>query len=339
MVEVAARRGFTSEEMADRLVPTLGLGADGSMVLDYGPRAFRVGFDEQLAPYVLDAAGVRRRDLPKPGKQDDAELAQASLARWKIMKKDARAIAKLEIARLELALSNDRRWRPGDFHTLLVQHPLLMNLVQRWVWGAFTPGGDQVLAFRVAEDGTYADVDDALVERAAVAGCEIGLLHPLRLDAASHQRWSQCMLDYGILQPFLQLGRRAYGLEAGEGHAHVLERFTGKQAHSSELRALLKHGWYFSTPADGGMIDSIVKPIAADLLAELHLNGDLNVLYWDGVSPTQTIDRVELRRPQGDERLRLRDLSPVIASEVIADVTRTLAEQEASEESGVSDVS
>ena len=55
--EVAAGLGLTAEQLADRLVPDFGLDADGSMVLDYGPRRFVVGFDEQLKPYVADEAG------------------------------------------------------------------------------------------------------------------------------------------------------------------------------------------------------------------------------------------------------------------------------------------
>ena len=46
--EVAEQRDLTPEELADRLVPDLGLDADGSLTLDFGPRAFRVGFDGSL---------------------------------------------------------------------------------------------------------------------------------------------------------------------------------------------------------------------------------------------------------------------------------------------------
>ncbi|WP_156753957.1 WGR domain-containing protein, partial [Actinokineospora pegani] len=45
MRAVAERIGLSSEQLADRLVPDLGLDTDGSMVLDYGPRKFTVGFD------------------------------------------------------------------------------------------------------------------------------------------------------------------------------------------------------------------------------------------------------------------------------------------------------
>src|SRR5690606_6249017 len=67
IAEVAASLALPAEQLADRLVPDLGLEADGRTGLDYGRRRFVVGFDEQLRPYVADEDGTRRKDLPKPG--------------------------------------------------------------------------------------------------------------------------------------------------------------------------------------------------------------------------------------------------------------------------------
>jgi hypothetical protein len=78
IAEVAAGLGLTGEQLSDRLVPDFGLDTDGGMVLDYGPRRFTVGFDEQLKPYVTGEDGKRRKALPKPGAKDDATLAPAA---------------------------------------------------------------------------------------------------------------------------------------------------------------------------------------------------------------------------------------------------------------------
>ncbi|WP_260610821.1 hypothetical protein [Streptomyces sp. WAC06614] len=64
IAEVAAGLGLTAEQLADRLVPDLGLDAHGTTTVDYGGRRFTVGFDEQLTPYVADATGRRLRDCP-----------------------------------------------------------------------------------------------------------------------------------------------------------------------------------------------------------------------------------------------------------------------------------
>ena len=76
IADLAEARGLTMEELADRLVPDLGLDEDGTMWFDFGPRRFQVGFDELLAPFVKDESGSRLRALPKPNSKDDPELSK-----------------------------------------------------------------------------------------------------------------------------------------------------------------------------------------------------------------------------------------------------------------------
>ncbi|MEU8797752.1 hypothetical protein [Spirillospora sp. NPDC048819] len=67
MREIAERRGLSGQRLAARLVPDFGLDAEGGMNLDYGPRGFRVGFDERLRPHVVDADDERHASPPEPG--------------------------------------------------------------------------------------------------------------------------------------------------------------------------------------------------------------------------------------------------------------------------------
>ena len=79
--EVAAARSLSPDELEDRTAPDLGLDDQGTLLLDFGPRAFRVGFDEHLVPFVRTAEGERLAALPRPTKADDA--AKAVFARKK----------------------------------------------------------------------------------------------------------------------------------------------------------------------------------------------------------------------------------------------------------------
>ena len=110
----------------------------------------------------MDAAGTRLKDLPKPNSKDDAALAAEATDTWKAMKKDARAVASIQLTRLELAMGNARRWSGEEFRAFFVEHPLLFHVVKRLVWAVYD--GDQpTTTFRVAEDRSYADRhDDAL---------------------------------------------------------------------------------------------------------------------------------------------------------------------------------
>ncbi len=87
MAEVAAALELRPEQLADRLLPDFGLDDTGSLTLDYGPRRFVVGFDEQLKPFVADAEGKRLKALPKPGAKDDAERAPEAYRRFSGLKR------------------------------------------------------------------------------------------------------------------------------------------------------------------------------------------------------------------------------------------------------------
>jgi hypothetical protein len=113
---MAEARALTADELADRLVPDLELDTRGTLQLDFGPRQFRVHFDAALKPCVQDAQGMRLKDLPRPGPQDDATLTHAAALRFRQLKKDARAIAGVQIPRMEMAMVRRRRWSAGDFH-------------------------------------------------------------------------------------------------------------------------------------------------------------------------------------------------------------------------------
>ncbi|MCQ0014009.1 DUF4132 domain-containing protein [Actinomadura madurae] len=194
---VAKRERLTPDQLADRLVPRFGLDSAGTLTLDYGPRRFVVGFDEQLRPTVADENGRPRTSLPKPGAKDDPDLAPAAHKRFAELKKDVRAVASGEVARLESSMVMGRAWTRAEFAEFLVGHPLMWHLARRLVWLS----GDR--AFRIAEDRTFADLDDDAVELPEAATVQIA--HPLRLGD-SLGAWSELFADYEILQPFPQLG-------------------------------------------------------------------------------------------------------------------------------------
>ncbi|WP_433218444.1 DUF4132 domain-containing protein [Dactylosporangium sp. CS-047395] len=139
IAEVADALGLSPEQLADRLVPDFGLEPDGTLVLDYGPRRFVVGFDEQLKPYVADEDGKRRKDLPKPGAKDDPQLAPAASTRFAGLKKDVRTVAADQIRRFERAMVWRRRWTPDEFQRFIVDHPLVWHVARRLVWAAYAP--------------------------------------------------------------------------------------------------------------------------------------------------------------------------------------------------------
>ncbi|MFD0851548.1 DUF4132 domain-containing protein, partial [Actinomadura adrarensis] len=173
---------------------------------------FTVTFDEQLVPLVVESSGKIRKSLPKPGAKDDPALAPAAHALFTGLKKDLRTIADQELKRLELAMINRRSRTPHDFRALFVAHPLMRHIAHRLVWIT-----DTGTAFRVAEDDTYADVNDDPFTPATDA--RISIAHPILLDD-DLATWAELFADYEILQPFPQLGRPVHTLADDERAAH-----------------------------------------------------------------------------------------------------------------------
>jgi hypothetical protein len=316
---VAADLSLSADQLADRLVPDLGLDASGSLTLDYGRRRFVVGFDERLKPYVADEDGTRRKDLPKPGVGDDQVLAPAAHARFAALKKDARTIATDQVNRLEQAMVNSRRWTEAEFTELFVSHPLLWHIVRRLVW--ITDDGD---SFRVAEDRTYASVSDDVFTLPPSA--LVGIAHPLHLEVPS---WSSVFADYEILQPFPQLGRPAYELTSSERAAATLTRFENLKVPTGRLLGLARRGWQRGVPQDAGVEQWIMRPLPGGRAVVINLNPGLAVGAQD-VFPEQTLEHIWISDSgDGDwfPRVgsRFGELDPVLASEVLADLTELTA--------------
>ncbi|MGA5821153.1 WGR and DUF4132 domain-containing protein [Kitasatospora sp. NPDC094028] len=322
IAEVAAGLGLSGEQLSDRLVPDFGLDADGTTVVDYGARTFTVGFDEQLKPYVLDGDGARRKDLPAPGARDDAELAPAERKRFAALKKDVRTVAGDQIRRLEDAMVTQRSWTAEEFEQLFVGHPLLWHLVRRLVWLAEADGA--TTAFRVAEDRTLADVADEVY--VLPAGATVRLAHPLLLGEHL-AAWSELFADYEILQPFRQLGRPVYALTDEERAGHRLTRFeNGPALPTGRLVGMERHGWRRGEPQDAGVERWLSRRVGPERYVVLAPEHGIAVGVHD-VYPEQRVETVWIDTHPGDYWTRNRtfptfaELDPVMASEVIADLT------------------
>jgi predicted DNA-binding WGR domain protein len=327
--KIAEARDLTTEELEDRLAPDLGLDDNGSVLLDFGPRQFRVGFDEALKPYVRDSEGTRLADLPKPKKSDDETLAPAAAERFKLLKKDARTIASQQVTRLEWAMCSRRRWLPEHFRQFLAEHPLVRHLVQRLVWGVYAveegeaSGGKLLDCFRVAEDGSYTTGEDDSITLPEGGHIRIGLPHALELPPETATQFGQLFADYELLQPFVQLGRDTYALGAEEQSATKLERWKGIVVPTGRVLGLVNKGWRRGQAQDGGGIWYFQKPVTRSKVIELTLNPGIIVGMVDEY-PEQTLEQVSVGAPSSWGEIGTAEsmnvLDPIATSELIRDL-------------------
>ncbi|MBB0388868.1 WGR and DUF4132 domain-containing protein [Escherichia coli] len=237
---VAENRGLTMAELEDRLAPDLGLDSSGSLILDFGPRKFTVGFDETLKPVVCDANGKVLKDLPKTNQSDDKTLATDTVNLFKQLKKDVRAIASQQITRLEQAMCQRRRWTAEQFRLFLVEHPLVRHLTRRLLWGVYNDENALITCFRVAEDSTYSDAQDELF---TLPAGNIGIPHVLEIPPESAAAFRQIYVDYELLPPFQQLERGSYHLADNERNVHELSRWNGRLCQAGRIVGLERRGW------------------------------------------------------------------------------------------------
>ncbi|WP_433061068.1 DUF4132 domain-containing protein [Dactylosporangium sp. CS-033363] len=209
--QAAARRGLSPTQLADRLASTHGL--DAGLTIDYGGRVFAVDTDEHLTPFATDSDGRRMARPPKPGAKDTNPDAYKQFQQ---LTKELRATAVAHTVRFEQDMLT-RRLRPArDLHEVLLPHPILGPLARRLLWG------ERDRAFRVAEDGSFADVRD--VSTTVHPDAQIAVVHPADLGA-DLAGWSQLLLDYEVLQPFPQVHRPVAVLTEGERAATSLAGF------------------------------------------------------------------------------------------------------------------
>jgi hypothetical protein len=313
LAEVAEARGLGPTELEDRLVPTLDLDAEGKRTIAIGSRTLTVRFDEHLAPYLIDEAGKRSDKITK-GKGDDVEALARAKAEWKELQADVAQVGAALIARLERAMCEGRRWDVETFHALFVAHPLARHLGRRLVWGVCDEGADEgadvpTSTFRIAEDGTLADLEDAVTTLADDA--RVGIVHPLFLTDELRVAWAQRLGDYEILQPFDQIGRRVDrvvpGTEDDAPFRKAAEREVGLGALIGALEA---RGWRTAMPDGDGLIDSLSRRFG---------DREVTIGFAPGFRPREPRpDRVSVQVYAGK---RLRDVPPL----VFAEVTRDLA--------------
>ena len=269
----AARElGITTEELADRIVPTLGFSADGKRTFDYGPRSFTVRLTPTLELEITNDSGKTVKNLPAPGKTDDEVKATAAYNDFKTMKKQIRTTVTSQKARLEAALSALRCWTGDSWQALFVHNPIMHQFAISLIWGIYEDGQLQT-TFRYMEDGSFNTVDEE--EYQLPDGASIGLAHPVELDQETLEAWKQQLEDYEITQSIQQLDRPVFRLEPGMESCRSLELFGGKMLNGLSLSGKLQGlGWYRGSVQDaGGFYTFYREDPALSLGVELNFSG------------------------------------------------------------------
>nr|WP_303616419.1 DUF4132 domain-containing protein [Leptospira santarosai] len=275
MESIAKKKGLKKSELEDRVIPDCGLDEEGKREFDFGPRKFQFVLGPDLKPMVKDEDGKIKDDLPKPNSKDDADLANASVEEWKLMKKQIREIGKIQAQRMEQAMVTGRRWKTEEWEMLIAKHPLMTHIAKTILWWVCFPDREKsVEVFRLTEERDYADVHDNSLNLRG--GSYVGIVHPLLLLSEEKKSWGQLFTDYEIVSPFSQLGRPVYVLSEEDKSKREIPGFTKQKVKAEQLVfGLEKMGWSRGAAGDGGGIDEHSKQFEIDdVTAVIRYDGD-----------------------------------------------------------------
>lgn len=329
--EAAKKLGLSPEELADRIVPDLGFGEDMRRTFDYGPRSFTVSLSPALELEVQDGNGKRLKTMPAPGKNDDAEKAEAASAAFKALKKQLKATASAQKLRLELALSVNRQWSVAAWEKLFVKNPVMHQFAISLIWGVYENGALQE-TFRYMEDGSFNTRDEE--EYTLPEQGSIGLVHPIELSQEELEGWRQQLEDYEVTQSIEQLDRPVFRVTEEEKEQTALERFGGRMLLDLSLSGkLLGLGWYRGSVQDaGGFYDFYRED--GELGVELSFSGSFvggqgdTVTVYDAVFyPAGTVKRGSYvyDEPKKEDLLPLGRVEPRYFSEIVYQLQKATA--------------
>jgi hypothetical protein len=334
----AERLGITTDELGDRVVPWLGFEPGKPRVIDCGGRRIeaRIGPDFKLKYHDLDK-NKPAASLPKTAPKDvQAQLKEAGAL--------LREAAKAQVARLENLTVRQQRWPAARWRELFLTHPVLLPFAVRLVWGAYDAQGQRVGTFRALEDRTLTTANDEPFE--FPEGCTVGAVHPLELSEDERGMWQAHLADYEIEPPFPQLERPVVRLADSQREVKIITDYRGTSLNALTFRGRAERlGWFRGDVGDGAGIFCFWKSFPAagvDALIGLEgmyigvgMNDEIRLEDVCFVQPREAsrYGYYGIPRGEGDERLlALKDVPPIVYSEVMGDLQK-IAGQKAAVES------
>lgn len=323
IAELAEHHGWSMDDLADRSVPDGGLDGDGRRVFAFGTRSFTASLTDELAIVLTDDDGKTIKTLPRGRADEDGELIKELKAEFKELKSDVADAAEFQPARLRRAMAGSRTWAIEDFRRFILDHPVMVRMASRVMWVHLPNAGGPEAAsvFRPLSDGTLLTLDD---DEHELDGGVVLLAHDQGVGQLDTAQVMEHLGDYEVIPLFAQVGRPRVTFTEGQTR---LERFHGSEISTNTLaNSARKLGWQVADTEGLGSSVGVVMPFP-DLGQEavLRVKNGLYLGGYDYQDYDCTIDDlVIVPMGQRSKLLPLQSISPVLLSEVVADVMSML---------------
>jgi N-acetylneuraminic acid mutarotase len=224
-----------------------------------------------------------------------------------------------------------RRWSAGDWKDFFLSNVCAFAFARGLVWAVYEKN---VLkkTFIAGEDGKL--LDAALKAAAVGAKAEIRLPHPLELTAAVRDGWRACLERAGLTQPFPQIDRPVFAVDAKRKARTMSNEFANKKLGAGTFTSRAgRLGWRRGSVVDSGEVSAYRKEfrddgldvfLSLDGLCVGDHEGEVRLKEWFCVKRGSVVTggyTYDEPADEKDERLvALGAVPPVIYSEIVLDL-------------------
>lgn len=295
----ATRRDLSVEQLEERVVPDA-----GELNTPIGAWTPTITFEDG-APVLgwVRADGKRVRRVPAELQREHADAVAARKAKFA----EFEEVLEAQANRLERLFWTQRSISLADFHAHSLGHPVVMLLARALVW---TVGDRPALWF----DGAFVDVDGKVFE--PLESATVQLWHPVLATAENLAAWRRRLEALELTQPFAQVDRPVFTLDAAELAGGLTRRWQGRRLRQQRLQTLCRRRQWQTSRIEVGMADAVVRTVEPyGLHAVLEVASDGAEMTASGASTWLHTGAVRLQSQR-----ELKTIPAVVLSEVLLEV-------------------
>ncbi|MCU1509854.1 MAG: hypothetical protein JWQ12_2119 [Glaciihabitans sp.] len=315
--QLAERRNWTADELADRTIPTAGFEDDGILHLNYGTREFLGRITNTNTLELSDDNGKVIKALPAARVDESTDLVSEAKSQLTASRKELKQQLGMQTSRLYEAMCAERHWSASDFEEYLLRHPLMSRLVSRLVWTVrATDAASSYTLFRPDGTGQLLDVADNDVS--LDAGSIVQVAHASLMTKSEVDVWSAHLADYDVVPLFDQLATTRPDVD-GAAQDEIRDR-EGWLADTFTVRGVAtKRGYQRGPGEDGGWFSEYLKSFTSvNIEAIITFTG--NTLPEENIpAAITTLSFRQLKSRRRGQPVPLTDVPPVLLAESYAD--------------------
>jgi hypothetical protein len=236
----ATKRDLSVDELEERVVPDV-----GGLTSPLGAWTPTISFEDgaPLLSWVRDD-GKRVQRVPAELQREHADEVAARKAKFA----EFEDVLEAQASRLERLFWTQRSIPLEGFRSHTLGHPIVLLLARALVWNV----GDRAALWF---DDAFVDVAGTVFEPPPSA--TVQLWHPALASASDLVAWRARLEALGLTQPFAQVDRPVFTLDATEHTGTLTRRWEGRRLRQQRLQVACRRYQWASTRIEPGQADAV----------------------------------------------------------------------------------